>query len=104
MTGLKYPTFGNAFVDNVNIIDSPIIGYCPQFDALALELTGRETLMIFALLSECKDPKSKVEKVLWCIQLKNQADKFVRHYRLQNFSLIVIFLNTKTSTCTNFIK
>lgn len=46
---------GEAFVRGISLkTDIPrvhkIIGYCPQFDALIEDLTGRETLEMFALL------------------------------------------------------
>ena len=55
LTGDEPFTFGNAWVkgisvrNNINQIHQRI-GYCPQFDALIDDFTGRETLKIFALL------------------------------------------------------
>lgn len=55
MTGDEIISFGNGFVHG-NDLKSQIpkvyqkIGYCPQFDALLPDLTGRETMKIFCLL------------------------------------------------------
>lgn len=55
MTGDERITFGNAYVKGLNLTSEmneiyKEIGYCPQFDALLDDLTGRETLKIFCLL------------------------------------------------------
>lgn len=55
MTGDERITFGRAYVKGLNLSTDlnkiyKEIGYCPQFDALLEDLTGRETLKIFCLL------------------------------------------------------
>uniref|UniRef100_A0A182LRE6 ABC transporter domain-containing protein n=1 Tax=Anopheles culicifacies TaxID=139723 RepID=A0A182LRE6_9DIPT len=55
MTGDENISFGEAWVNGVSLKSNMNevhrrIGYCPQFDALIDDLTGRETLRIFALL------------------------------------------------------
>src|SRR5688500_2781590 len=45
LTGLSFSSAGCAVVNGMDVIDSPAIGYCPQFDALPLDLTGREVLL-----------------------------------------------------------
>ncbi|XP_050094334.1 phospholipid-transporting ATPase ABCA1-like isoform X1 [Anopheles aquasalis] len=55
MTGDENITSGDAWVNGINLRTDmnrvhQQIGYCPQFDALLEELTGRETLKIFALM------------------------------------------------------
>lgn len=55
LTGDVKISSGEAFVRGISLkTDMPdvhkIIGYCPQFDALIEDLTGRETLEMFALL------------------------------------------------------
>ncbi|KAM7349571.1 ATP binding cassette subfamily A member 3 isoform 2-T3 [Cochliomyia hominivorax] len=55
MTGDERITFGSAYVKGLNLATDmnevyKEIGYCPQFDALLDDLTGRETLRIFCLL------------------------------------------------------
>lgn len=55
LTGDENITSGEAWVDGISVKTRmnevhQRIGYCPQFDALLDDLTGRETLKIFALL------------------------------------------------------
>lgn len=55
MTGDERITSGSAYVKGMNLAADvnrvyKEIGYCPQFDALLEDLTGRETLRIFCLL------------------------------------------------------
>ncbi|XP_050098673.1 phospholipid-transporting ATPase ABCA3-like [Anopheles aquasalis] len=55
MTGDESISFGEAWVNGISLKSNMNevhrrIGYCPQFDALIDDLTGRETLRIFALL------------------------------------------------------
>lgn len=55
LTGDETITSGEAWVEGISIKSDmnkvhQKIGYCPQFDALFDDLTGRETLKIFALL------------------------------------------------------
>ncbi|KAG4070234.1 hypothetical protein HA402_003924 [Bradysia odoriphaga] len=55
LTGDETITSGEAWVEGISIKTDmnkvhQRIGYCPQFDALFDDLTGRETLRIFALL------------------------------------------------------
>ncbi|KAJ6635436.1 Phospholipid-transporting ATPase ABCA3 [Pseudolycoriella hygida] len=55
LTGDETITSGEAWVDGISVKTNmdrvhQRIGYCPQFDALLDDLTGRETLKIFALL------------------------------------------------------
>lgn len=58
------------------------IGYCPQFDALIEDLTGRETLRLFAL---CRGiPTSKLKDVIFKLSgdfnFKKHLDKQVKAY------------------------
>lgn len=55
MTGDERITFGKAYVKGLNLASDinkiyKETGYCPQFDALLDDLTGREILKIFCLL------------------------------------------------------
>lgn len=55
LTGDERISDGNAWVRGVSLKSNmpdvhKVIGYCPQFDALIEDLTGRETLEMFALL------------------------------------------------------
>lgn len=55
LTGDLQITEGDAYVGSKSVKKNvakiqQMIGYCPQFDALIPELTGRETLHMFARL------------------------------------------------------
>lgn len=55
LTGDETITHGEAWIRGLSIKNEmnkirKTIGYCPQFDALILDMTGRETLEMFALL------------------------------------------------------
>ncbi|XP_058465468.1 phospholipid-transporting ATPase ABCA3-like [Malaya genurostris] len=55
MTGDENISSGQAWVSGISLLTEmdrvhQQIGYCPQFDALLDDLTGRETLKIFAML------------------------------------------------------
>ncbi|XP_058116458.1 phospholipid-transporting ATPase ABCA3-like [Anopheles ziemanni] len=55
LTGDENISAGEAWVKGISLKSSlnqvhKVIGYCPQFDALLEDLTGRETMKIFALL------------------------------------------------------
>lgn len=54
LTGDEMISSGNAWIQGYSLINEipkvyEKIGYCPQYDALLSELTGRETIKIFAL-------------------------------------------------------
>jgi ATP-binding cassette, subfamily A (ABC1), member 3 len=55
MTGDEIISSGDAFIHGFSTKNQmrkvhELIGYCPQFDALLTDLTGRETMKIFSLL------------------------------------------------------
>lgn len=66
LTGDETISSGEAWVDGISIKTDmnkvhQRIGYCPQFDALIDDLTGRETLRIFALLRGI--PRNEINRV-----------------------------------------
>lgn len=81
LTAASYPTSGRATVQGVDVSERPPIGYCPQFDALSGDLTGRETLTLIGKLNGLKEVKWRVDKVLESIQLVREQHKLVKHYR-----------------------
>jgi ATP-binding cassette, subfamily A (ABC1), member 3 len=79
LTGDETISSGEAWVKGINIKTNmpeahKEIGYCPQFDALLDDLTGRETLYIFALLRGV--PRSHINTVT--MQLASSLN-FVKH-------------------------
>jgi ABC-type multidrug transport system ATPase subunit len=81
LTGVRFANAGSATVDGVNVNAGPAIGYCPQFDALPMELTGREVLKLVAYLNGLSDISSRVSQILYCILLEDHADKQIKQYR-----------------------
>jgi ATP-binding cassette subfamily A (ABC1) protein 3 len=79
LTGDEIISNGDGFIQNCSI-KSQInevhkkIGYCPQFDALLEDLTGRETMEIFCLLRGI--PRSQVKTI--SNKLANKLD-FAEH-------------------------
>ncbi|XP_052897147.1 phospholipid-transporting ATPase ABCA3-like [Anopheles moucheti] len=70
MTGDEEITSGDAWVKGISLRTDMNrahrqIGYCPQFDALLEDLTGRETLRIFALLRGVR--KQEVKNVSYIL-------------------------------------
>ena len=59
------------------------MGYCPQFDALIDQMTGRETLTMFARLRGVDEDqiKSVVIDLLHIMMLTQYADKECGTYR-----------------------
>uniref|UniRef100_A0A7E4WBQ9 ABC transporter domain-containing protein n=1 Tax=Panagrellus redivivus TaxID=6233 RepID=A0A7E4WBQ9_PANRE len=80
ITGRTLATSGNAHVSGVDIRQMPVIGYCPQFDALPTDLTGRQVLTILGRLNAFYNVEERVNIVLESIQMTAQADKLVYHY------------------------
>lgn len=59
------------------------LGYCPQFDAVIDEMTGRETLFLFARLRgipEIDIPKMVIN-MSKSLMFEEHVDKLVKNYR-----------------------
>lgn len=83
---MRFATSGSATVDGVNVNAGPAIGYCPQFDAIPLELTGRQVLKLVARLNGLSDVSTRIRQILHAIRLEEHADKLIKKYRfITNF-------------------
>lgn len=80
LTGVRFATSGTATVEGVNVNAGPAIGYCPQFDALPMELTGREVLKLVARLNGLSDFSTRIRQILHGVLLEEHADKLVKNY------------------------
>ncbi|XP_019627958.1 PREDICTED: ATP-binding cassette sub-family A member 3-like [Branchiostoma belcheri] len=87
LTGDETITSGTAYVAGHNIKDDikrvqQLIGYCPQFDALIDQMTGRETLYMFARLRGVpeKNIKPVVDDLLQALMIEEHADKLTKAY------------------------
>ena len=70
------------------------IGYCPQFDALIDQLTGRELLTMYARLRGAPEViiADVVEELVQALLLQDHADKLTGSYRyILQASLVVLF-------------
>lgn len=59
------------------------MGYCPQFDALIDQMTGRETLYMYARLRGIRqsDIPVTVNQLVDVLMLNEHIDKKTSHYR-----------------------
>jgi ATP-binding cassette subfamily A (ABC1) protein 3 len=59
------------------------LGYCPQFDALIDQMTGTETLYMYARLRGISEDQIQqiVDQVIDILMLRKHADKQAGFYR-----------------------
>ncbi|XP_033746448.1 ATP-binding cassette sub-family A member 3-like [Pecten maximus] len=82
MTGDVFVSNGNAYLNKYDVKQhltqvQQNLGYCPQFDALIDQMTGRETLTMYARLRGVpeEDIKSTVNDLIDTMMLRKHADK-----------------------------
>jgi ABC-2 type transport system ATP-binding protein len=87
LTTLARPTAGELFVAGVNVAADPVtvkrlIGVVPQVNNLERELTGRENLILHALLHRLpKELREKrIQQLLDYVGLAHRADDRVQNY------------------------
>jgi len=87
LTGDEIPTEGSAKLGGFDILSQQyevrrIIGYCPQFDALLDNLTGREHLTLFARIKGTNESiiPSLVSRMIQQLGLDEHADKLSSTY------------------------
>lgn len=87
LTGDQIVSSGNAYVNTYSIQDNirkvqQNLGYCPQFDALIDQMTGRETLTMYARLRGVAEFQIKdvVNELLDIMTLRQYADKNCAFY------------------------
>ncbi|PIC45196.1 hypothetical protein B9Z55_005297 [Caenorhabditis nigoni] len=79
LTGLSIPSGGTATIAGENITSRIQIGYCPQFDTLLGQFSGRQCLRIIAQLQGYSNCEDVIEMVLICIGMTDHADKKIQH-------------------------
>ncbi|KAJ8302251.1 hypothetical protein KUTeg_021238 [Tegillarca granosa] len=94
LTGDLTVTSGNAYLHVYDIKQhlkqvQQNMGYCPQFDALIDQMTGRETLTMYARLRGVTEHQIKhvVNELLDVMTLRKYADKQCGQYRYLSYSL-----------------
>ncbi|XP_052767410.1 phospholipid-transporting ATPase ABCA3-like isoform X2 [Mya arenaria] len=85
LTGDESITSGTAFLNGKSVSSQiaevrKYVGYCPQFDALIDQMTGRETLFMFARLRGIAEIPPMVNDLLSALLLEEYADKHVQTY------------------------
>lgn len=87
LTGDEAVSDGNAYVEGYNIKNNlrkvqQRIGYCPQFDGLVDQMTGRETLFMYARLRGVPEKRiaDKVNCLLRVFNMVEHADKQAKAY------------------------
>lgn len=87
LTGDETISSGEAFVQGISLKThksdiNKIIGYCPQFDALLEELTGTETLEIFALIRgvRSKDIPTLRKRLARELHFEKHVDKKIQEF------------------------
>ena len=91
LTGDIDVSYGDAYLDGHSIRRSikdvqRRLGYCPQFDATIEEMTGRETLRMFANLRGVPEHsiEAVVEDLTDKLLLRDHIDKQVKELRCDN--------------------
>ncbi|XP_045164403.2 phospholipid-transporting ATPase ABCA3-like isoform X2 [Mercenaria mercenaria] len=87
LTGDESLTTGNAYLNRFSVKGDikqvqQNLGYCPQFDALIDQMTGRETLYMYARLRGISEDQIKgiVNQVIDIMMLRKHADKQTGFY------------------------
>ncbi|XP_038064273.1 ATP-binding cassette sub-family A member 3-like [Patiria miniata] len=87
LTGDESVTSGTAFLDGYSIksdikLVQQRMGYCPQFDALIDQMTGRETLTMYGRLRGVPEAHipAEVNRLLKILTIEPHADKLTKTY------------------------
>ncbi|GMR46520.1 hypothetical protein PMAYCL1PPCAC_16715, partial [Pristionchus mayeri] len=80
LTGNATATAGTATVAGVDCATPARIGYCPQFDALMEEMSGRQNLLILAALHGYSNPAAVTDTVIECVGMTAHANKTSKSY------------------------
>ncbi|XP_071130810.1 phospholipid-transporting ATPase ABCA3-like isoform X2 [Mytilus edulis] len=87
LTGDEVMSSGHAYLDGISVTENITevrqrLGYCPQYDALIDQMTGRETLYMFARLRGVHETviPEVVDGLITSLLLKKHADKLVKAY------------------------
>ncbi|OWF51666.1 ATP-binding cassette sub-family A member 3-like [Mizuhopecten yessoensis] len=87
MTGDVFVSNGNAYLNKYDVKQhlnqvQQNLGYCPQFDALIDQMTGRETLTMYARLRGVPEEqiKTTVNDLIDTMMLRKHADKSCEVY------------------------
>ena len=82
LTGDEQLTAGEATLSGYRLANEPEkflaeIGYCPQFDAIIDQMTGREMLILFCRLRGIKPENAENESEKWIEFLGKKLASFI---------------------------
>lgn len=87
LTGDEVMSSGEAYLDGISVTENITkvrqrLGYCPQYDALIDQMTGRETLYMFARLRGVQEKliPEVVRGLIKALLLQDHSDKLVQAY------------------------
>src|SRR5699024_4781301 len=87
ITGAQPVTRGDILVNGLSVRRDIYrvlqeIGYCPQFDAMLDDLSGRETLTLYGRLRGIDEPEieRQIDELSRLLYFEAHLDKLVRHY------------------------
>ncbi|CAI5444099.1 unnamed protein product [Caenorhabditis angaria] len=99
LTGYSFATSGEAKIGGKDVTDRIGIGYCPQFDSILLDLTGREILEILGKMHGFRNYQQKAEIILESIGMQKQSNKLCRYYsggQKRKISIGIALLSTNS--------
>ncbi|GMT35886.1 hypothetical protein PFISCL1PPCAC_27183, partial [Pristionchus fissidentatus] len=80
ITGIVVPSEGTILIGEEDENSECSIGYCPQFDALMEELSGKQNLVILAALHGYANPSKVADIVIECVGMTAHANKKSKNY------------------------
>ncbi len=87
LTGEIMPTSGSALISGHDIVTDThrarlFMGYCPQFEAVIANMTGREMLTMYAMVRGIPEKyvAAEVERIIFKLDLPRYADKLSGTY------------------------
>ncbi|CAJ0574700.1 unnamed protein product, partial [Mesorhabditis spiculigera] len=78
LTGLKTSSGGRIRVYGKSGAGSSAVGYCPQFDAVLMDFTGRQILNIMATCHGYASPAKVAKQVLAAVGMSHDGDKAIK--------------------------
>ncbi|CAB3402979.1 unnamed protein product [Caenorhabditis bovis] len=80
LTGQIFPSDGEVTIDGKDVSDNIVVGYCPQFDAIFKDFTGRQALELIAQMHGYSDCQAIANSILDCVGMMDHANKKFKNY------------------------
>jgi ABC-type multidrug transport system ATPase subunit len=78
LSNITQSSYGKATIGGIDVRSNPVIGYCPQFDALSQILTAKDILYLIGNLNGFENVEERVQMVLECVMMEDHANKLVK--------------------------